>query len=134
MKSHSLKAFPIVMAIGVGVVLGAATVSAATAPMPGQAMPMPMLAKEHAGKIVYTQSGNEIGKVKDMVHAASGPEAYAVITLGGGTLDTPLREVTVPAGEISFVKESVTLTRGATKDLVTSMPIYKTNTATRVTQ
>ena len=102
--------------------------------MPGQSTTDAQLTEEHAGKVVYTQGGNAIGKVKHIVHAASGSGAHAVITLGGATLDAPLREVMVSADEISFTREGATLTHGATKELVTSMPIYKMNTATRVTE
>ena len=135
--SKTLTALALLGTLGIAGTLGAGVTNDALAQaMPSavqvQAMTKHVSARDHSGKAVYTQSGREIGKVKDMVQGSSDSKVYAIITLGGPVLATATREVTIPAAEMSFTSDRAVLTRDATKALVTATQVYEVDSTRQV--
>jgi len=132
-------AFALLATAAIGGTLGAgaandASAQAAPSTVQSQTLTTHASARDNSGKNVFTQKGYEIGTIKNMVKSASTPEVYAVVSLRGPVMSSMSRDVMIPAAQVSFTGDRAVLTTQATKDLVKTMPVYKVDTTSQVTE
>jgi len=111
------------MGLGTGLLGVAPDALAQSTRMTTQTQSSMSLPRSAIGNDVYTQDGEKVGKLTNVVRGGSSPGVYAVVSTGGfmGIGD---KEVLVPADQLSVSNDRVMFTTQTSADALKAMPAY----------